>query len=98
MSTLAKEFVKGVEEGKIEGIKEGIKEGEIKGEIKGKIEGEIKGRVLAILTILSKRFKNVPHSISRSLNLYSDPIALESLTISALDCETLEEFEQELAH
>ncbi|MDR0391987.1 MAG: DUF4351 domain-containing protein [Planctomycetaceae bacterium] len=66
--------------------------------IKGIEEGEIKGEIRAILVLLNKRFHKVPDSIVRSLNLYTDTIALESLGELALDCETLEEFERELVH
>jgi hypothetical protein len=86
MSTMEELFV----QGEIEGKKEG--------RIEGKKEGEIKGRVLVILKILNKRFKKVPDSILRSINSYTDIIALDSLAELALDCETLAEFERELAH
>ncbi|MDR0392277.1 MAG: Rpn family recombination-promoting nuclease/putative transposase [Planctomycetaceae bacterium] len=82
MSTLAEEYFKGMEEGKVEGI----------------IEGKIEGRVSTILKILNNRFKKIPNSISRSLSLYTDSIALDSLAMLALDCETLDEFEQALAY
>jgi hypothetical protein len=62
------------------------------------VKGEINGRVSTILAILNNRFKKVPDSILQSLNLYTDSIALDSLAVSAADCKTLEEFEQELAH
>ncbi|MDR0391893.1 MAG: Rpn family recombination-promoting nuclease/putative transposase [Planctomycetaceae bacterium] len=83
MSTLEEQYVRGIE----------------KGEIKGKIEGKIEGKIQIILNFLNKRFHKVPDSIVRSLSLYTDAIALDSLAESAaFGCETLEEFEQELAH
>jgi hypothetical protein len=64
----------------------------VKGFEEGEIKGVIKGRVATITKILSSRFKKVPDSISRSLSLYTDSIALDSLAILAADCGTLEEF------
>jgi hypothetical protein len=66
--------------------------------VQGQTKGKIEGKIQVILTILNKRFKKVPKSISRSLSAYTDSIALDSLAELALDCETLKEFEHELAH
>jgi predicted transposase/invertase (TIGR01784 family) len=65
---------------------------------KGKLEGKLESEIKSVLTTLKKRFKIVPKSISQSVNSYKDPMALESLFELAMDCETLEEFEQGLAH
>ncbi|MDR0391986.1 MAG: DUF4351 domain-containing protein, partial [Planctomycetaceae bacterium] len=81
-STLEEQYIKGIEEG----------------EIKGERRGEIKGEIRMILKLLNKRFHKVPDSIVRSLSLYTDSIALESLGELVVDCETLEEFERYLAH
>ncbi|MDR0391706.1 MAG: DUF4351 domain-containing protein [Planctomycetaceae bacterium] len=75
-----------------------LEEQYVKGYLKGKQEGIIKGEIRVILVLLNKRFHKVPDSIVRSLNLYTDSIALDSLGQLALDCETLEEFERGLAH
>ncbi|MDR0391707.1 MAG: hypothetical protein LBH59_07355, partial [Planctomycetaceae bacterium] len=75
-----------------------LEEQYIKGKQEGKIEGKQEGKVQIILALLNNRFHKVPDSIVRSLNLYTDSIALDSLAISAADCETLEEFERYLAH
>ncbi|MDR2117346.1 MAG: hypothetical protein LBP87_13290 [Planctomycetaceae bacterium] len=72
----------------------GIKAGERKYER----EGEIKRGILNILKILNIRFKKVPRSISRAVNSYKDPIALDSLLELAITCKSLAEFEQNLAH
>ncbi|MDR2440378.1 MAG: Rpn family recombination-promoting nuclease/putative transposase [Planctomycetaceae bacterium] len=93
-STMEELFVQGEKEGE----KRGEIRGEIRGEKRGEKRGEIKGRILVILKILNKRFKKVPNSIVKSLNSYTDPIALDSLAELALDCETLTEFECELVH
>jgi hypothetical protein len=62
------------------------------------VKGQIKGYISMILKILNNRFRKIPDSIIRSLNLYTDSIALDSLAEFALNCETLEEFEQGLVH
>ncbi|MDR0390560.1 MAG: DUF4351 domain-containing protein [Planctomycetaceae bacterium] len=82
ISTLAEKYIKGFEEGFEEGVNRSL----------------IEGRVSMILKILNNRFRKVPDSIIRSLNLYTDLIALDSLAESALNCETLEDFEQDLAY
>jgi predicted transposase/invertase (TIGR01784 family) len=70
----------------------------LKGIKKGKKEGKKEGKIQAVLKVLKVRFKKVPASISQSVNLYTDLIALESLLELAASCETLAEFERELAH
>ncbi|MDR2344823.1 MAG: hypothetical protein LBE18_02045 [Planctomycetaceae bacterium] len=86
ISTLEKKFIQGIQIG----IKEGKKE--------GKKEGIKEGKTQAIFKILNKRFKRVPSFIVRSLNSYTDSIALDSLCELAVDCENLTEFKQALAH
>ncbi|MDR2761705.1 MAG: Rpn family recombination-promoting nuclease/putative transposase [Planctomycetaceae bacterium] len=86
MSTLEKNYL------------EGQLEGERKGEIKGEIKGKLEGKKDAVLKLLQARFKKVPDLISRAVNLYSDQIALDSLLVQAATCETLAEFQQNLAH
>jgi predicted transposase YdaD len=69
-----------------EGRKEGIKEGEIKRQIQD------------VLKTLKVRFKRIPAATENAIKSYKDPIALESLFEQALVCETLSEFERDLAH
>ncbi|MDR3197129.1 MAG: Rpn family recombination-promoting nuclease/putative transposase [Planctomycetaceae bacterium] len=66
--------------------------------IKGIKEGKIEGKIADVLKILKSRFKKVPVSVTRAVESYTDLIALESLIDRALDCETLEEFKENLAH
>ncbi|MDR2754229.1 MAG: hypothetical protein LBC20_00850 [Planctomycetaceae bacterium] len=94
MSTLEELYVQGKEEGK----KEGKEEGKEEGKKEGKEEGEVNRGIKDVLRILNLRFKRVPQSISRAVNLYKDPIALDSLLEHAATCKTLTEFEQDLAH
>ncbi|MDR2641261.1 MAG: hypothetical protein LBC74_00540 [Planctomycetaceae bacterium] len=68
------------------------------GKVEGIAEGMAKGKAEAILKILERRFRKIPDSISSVVNSYRDLIALESLLYQAIDCESLEEFEQNLAH
>ena len=44
----------------------------------------------------SGEFKNVPKEIEEAVSAMSDPIALESLLVHAIDSETLDEFETAL--
>jgi hypothetical protein len=62
------------------------------------LKGKTESKIQAVLKVLNKRFKKVPRSVSQSVNSYTDLIALDSLFELALDCETLAEFERELAH
>jgi len=52
------------------------------------LEGETK----AILTIIRKKFEEVPQGIEKSILAMSDPIAIESLLEHAIDSKTLDEF------
>jgi hypothetical protein len=90
VSTMEKLYAQGKIEGKTEGRREGKREGKREGRREEKIED--------VLKTLRKRFGNVPESISRSVNSYQDPIALDSFWELAMDCRTLTEFEQGLAH
>ncbi|MDR2344824.1 MAG: hypothetical protein LBE18_02050, partial [Planctomycetaceae bacterium] len=94
MSTLEKKFIQGIQEG----INKGMLLGKEEGKEEGIHEGTQKGKTQAILKILNKRFKRVPSFIVRSLNSYTDSIALDSLCELAVDCENLTEFKQALAH
>ncbi|MDR2169867.1 MAG: Rpn family recombination-promoting nuclease/putative transposase [Planctomycetaceae bacterium] len=75
-----------LQEGRKEGIKEGIK------------EGKIESKIQAVLKILKVRFKRIPVATENAIKSYKDPIALESLIEQAVICETLSEFERDLAH
>jgi hypothetical protein len=93
-----KMFTSTMEELFVQGAKFGEKRGEKKGEKRGEKRGEIKRGARDVLRLLKIRFKRVPHSISRAVNSYSDPIALDSLLEYAATCKTLPEFERDLAH
>ncbi|MDR1291231.1 MAG: hypothetical protein LBK06_08520 [Planctomycetaceae bacterium] len=60
--------------------------------------GEAKGKREAILTVLCRRFKmnDVPDEIKSVIMQRNDPIALKSLFVYALDCQTLDEFAEAL--
>jgi hypothetical protein len=57
-----------------------------------KNEGEAKFGRNAVLSVLRKRFTNVPQKIESAIQQMNDPIALESLHSYALDSQTLDEF------
>jgi hypothetical protein len=62
--------------------------------LEGKAEGEAIGEKRAILTVLGARFGEVPQQIAKSVNSYTDHIALESLTVLAAKCKSLDEFNE----
>jgi hypothetical protein len=75
-----------------------MKKNFMQGKLEGKLEGKREEKIQAILTVLKKNFRDVPESVLQSVNSYKDIIALSSLFELALNCETLQEFEQGLAH
>jgi len=54
--------------------------------------GEVKGQAKAVLIALRKKFKKVPKHIEQAVLAMSDPIALESVLMHAIDSKTLDEF------
>ena len=54
--------------------------------------GEVRGKAEAVLAVLRKKFKKVPKHIEQAVLAMSDPIALESVLLHAIDSETLDEF------
>jgi hypothetical protein len=68
-----------------------------KGMIQEALEiGELKGRINAILDILTDKFGKVPQNIVDSLNQRTDPIALMSLNVHAVNCSSLDDFAADL--
>ncbi|MDR2116712.1 MAG: Rpn family recombination-promoting nuclease/putative transposase [Planctomycetaceae bacterium] len=72
--------------------------GKREGILEGKLEGGLEIATQNILRLLNKRFHNVPRSISRTICSYTDLTALDLLFDRAWECQTLEEFEQDLMH
>ena len=62
----------------------------------GITQGIVIGKVDIVMKVLSKRFGDVPSTIHEKLHTIHDFDELGQLTDIALDCETLEEFEQAL--
>jgi hypothetical protein len=77
-----------IAEGEARGKAEGVAIGEARGEARGKAEGKAE----AVLTVLRRKFKKVPKGIETEILAMSDPIALESLLVHAIDSSTLDEF------
>ncbi|MDR2437807.1 MAG: Rpn family recombination-promoting nuclease/putative transposase [Planctomycetaceae bacterium] len=72
-------------------------EGKIEGKMEGKIEGIAMGKAEAILDILKMRFKkSVPRSINNKVLSIRDSIVLASLTESAITCQSLKDFSEDL--
>jgi hypothetical protein len=66
------------------------------GRAEGEARGAIRGKAEALLTVLQARFGKVPQGIVKTVNSYSDLIALESLTVLAATCDSLNEFKEGL--
>ncbi|MDR2344752.1 MAG: Rpn family recombination-promoting nuclease/putative transposase [Planctomycetaceae bacterium] len=98
MSTMEELLMEGKIEGKKEGKIEGIREGTIKGKMEGIREGTIKTKIDSVIKILRFRFKHISNATLKAIQMYKDAIALDSLIEQALSCETLAEFERDLAH
>jgi len=62
----------------------------------GEAKGELKGEKRTILRFLEGRFGKVPKSISNAVNSYSDSTALDSLSVLAGSCKSLDEFKEGL--
>ena len=62
----------------------------------GDPNGETQGKIEAVLTILRARFNQVPKRIEEAIRRKTEPIALDSLAVSAETCQSLEEFENDL--
>ena len=65
----------------------GVMDGEARGEARGKTE---KGRSM-VITALRAKFKRVPKDVERAVHEMSDSIALESLLVQVIQCDTLDE-------
>jgi hypothetical protein len=52
----------------------------------------IKAKAESVLTVLRRRFKNVPQEIETAVLAMTDLIALESLLEHAIDSDTMDEF------
>jgi hypothetical protein len=50
----------------------------------------------AVLRVLEARFQNVPASIKKGVESYTDIIALDSLLQTAAVCESVREFQETL--
>jgi hypothetical protein len=63
---------------------------------KGEVKGEVNFGRNAVLAVLRTRFKKVPKRIETAVKQMNSPIALESLTVHAATCQTLDEFSDAL--
>ena len=83
-----------IAEGKAEGIAVGKAEGIAAGKTEGKAEGIAVGIANKIITLLSRKYNRVPKAVSNRICQIRDITVLDSLFISALDCQSLEEFKE----
>jgi len=65
-------------------------------EARGEVRGKIAGKKETILGVLDARFGKVPKVISNAVNSYSDLTALQSLSVFAKTCASLDEFKDTL--
>jgi enoyl-[acyl-carrier-protein] reductase (NADH) len=70
--------------------------GEARGIARGIAKGVAKGKAEAILTILRTRFKKVPKNTENAVRKMTDLIALDSWTVCATTCQSIDEFSTEL--
>ena len=75
---------------------EGAAIGEARGIVIGEARGEARGKAEAVLTVLRARFKKVPRGVEKAIRDISDSIALESWTVHAATCQSMEEFAEAL--
>ncbi|MDR1485732.1 MAG: hypothetical protein LBT09_13035 [Planctomycetaceae bacterium] len=69
----------------------------IKAEKKGREEERVECKIETVIRVLKARFKKVPAKIIKAVRSYKDPIALNLLIRRAAVCDTLLEFERDLA-
>jgi hypothetical protein len=62
----------------------------------GEERGIIRGRANAVISVLRTRFQTVPKTIQDSIKSYTDLIALDSLLVAAVTCESIKDFRQNL--
>ena len=63
-----------------------------KGTAERKDGWKAEGKAEAVLAVLRRNFKNVPEHIEQVVLAMTDPIALESVLMHAIDSKTLDEF------
>ena len=73
-----------------------MQEIEARGEVRGEARGKIESKKETILDLLEARFGKVPKAISNTVNSYSDLVALQSLSVFAGTCGSLNEFKEGL--
>ncbi|MGL4943830.1 MAG: Rpn family recombination-promoting nuclease/putative transposase [Thermoguttaceae bacterium] len=89
-------IAKGERRGIALGEKRGIELGEKRGIAMGEVRGKARGKAEAIQYILTTRFRRVPKRIASRLLEIGDLVVLDSLTVAAVQCASLKEFEEAL--
>jgi hypothetical protein len=88
---------RGVRIGEERGKELGVRIGEERGVKIGAERAALRVKKDMVLTCLSTRFKGeVPSDIRKSVESYSDAVALDSLFQSALTCKSFREFKKDL--
>ena len=73
-----------------------IEEGKTEGEAKGEIKGEAKGKADGIIRTLTKRIAQPSEELEKNLRAVTDLEQLDQLFDVAFDCQSLDEFSEEL--
>ena len=55
-------------------------------------EGIAEGKREAVLTVLRTRFRRVPKDVEKAIRQMTDPIVLDSWTVQAVACQSMDEF------
>ena len=65
---------------------------EARGFDRGLARGELMGKAEYVIQTLKIRLKQVPQDVQRRIKDIRDPIALNSLLVSAILCQSMEDF------
>jgi len=60
--------------------------------IGGETKGRAEGKAETVLTLLRAKFRRIPKEIEKSVCQMINPIALDSLAVYVLHCDTMDEF------
>ncbi|MGL6193904.1 MAG: Rpn family recombination-promoting nuclease/putative transposase, partial [Thermoguttaceae bacterium] len=93
---LEKVFYEKTEEIMLSIFEEAELKGKVEGITLGKAEGVAIGEARALLRVLAARFQTVPNRISDRIAKIGDLVVLDSLTVTAATCKSLDEFENAL--
>lgn len=62
----------------------------------GRAEGKAEGKAETVLTLLRTKFNRVPKEVEKSVRQMADPVALDSLAASIINCASMDDFAKAL--